>query len=168
MAGVALLLISAATPTQAVTVTGDVRANILASLSFTKGDTLDFGSISPGASASIVRIAPSTGARTLVSGDATLVTGGTENDGTFIIDGIGGLNVSVDIPVSTTVLGGFVPMTVDNFSWSYNGGTASNADGAVALIAGPSTLSIGADLHVGGSQDAAIYTGIYSVTVNYQ
>lgn len=169
IAGVALLLSVTGTPSQAVTTQGDVQANILSALSFTKGDTLDFGSIMSGSASSVIRIAPITGARTLVSGNATLVTGGSENDGTFDLDGVGGLSVLIDVPVSTLVTSGGNNMTVSNFSWSYDASTPLAADGPAALsLLGSLPLSIGADLAVGANQASGVYTGTYSVTVNYQ
>ena len=169
IASAALLLMGGGTASQALTVQGDVQANILASLSFTKVDTLDFGSIMSDSVGSVVRIAPITGARTLASGSGTLVTGGTENDGTFALDGIDGMTVLIDIPTSATVTSGGHNMTVSNFSWSYDGDTPSNVDGSVTLgLGGALILSIGADLTVGASQPAGLYTGTYGVTVNYQ
>ncbi len=169
VAGLALLVTAAGTPSQAITAQGDVQANIISSLSFTKVDTLDFGSIMSDTAGSVVRIEPNTGARTLVSGTGTLVTGGTEGDGTFSLDGVSAMDVFIDIPASATVVNGSHNMTVSNFVWSYNGDTPSSVDGVVTLgLLGPLFLSIGADLTVAANQAAGLYTGTYSVTVNYQ
>lgn len=169
MTAVALFLMGSGTSVQAITAQGDVQANIITSLSFSKIDTLDFGSVMSDASGSVVRVAPVTGARTLVSGTGTLVTGGSENDGTFTLGGVPGMNMFIDIPTSATVSYGVNSMTVNNFIWSYDGSTPSSADGPAALnMGGSATLSVGADLTVGANQPAGLYTGTYSVTVNYQ
>lgn len=167
-AGVALFVMGAGTSSQAITTQGDVQANILSALSLTKVDTLDFGSIMSGTTSSVIRIAANSGVRTLESGNAALVTGGNEQDGTFELDGVPFLNVLVDIPTSVTVSDGTNNMTVSNFAWSYDNGLASGVDGVVALGLGAASLSIGADLTVGANQPAGGYTGTYSVTVNYQ
>lgn len=169
-AGVLLFLAGPTIPAQAVTLSGDVQATILNALSFTKQDALDFGSISAGTTASVVRIAPNSGARSqLAGGTATLVTGGSEADGTFLLDGDGGLTVVINVPASTNVISGLESMLVDNFIWSYNGGgVQSGTDTATLANPGPATLSIGADLHVDANQAVGVYSGTYSVTVNYQ
>ncbi len=169
MACAVMFFMAAGAPLQAVTLQGDITANILTSLSLTKLDALDFGNILPGSQASVIRIAPHSGLRTRDSGNAVLITGGTENDGTFSLDGEDGLVVNVDVPDNVSVENGPYSMSVSNFTWTYNGGGASAGDGALTLLTGgAAVLSIGADLAVDAQQPFGAYVGTYDVTVNYQ
>lgn len=157
----------------AVTENGSIEAVILEPIVLSAADTLDFGDISPGTAASTVTIAPGTGARTLASGDAQLVAGGGEQDGTFNLDGADGEIVTIDVPAdgSITVLSGADSMDVDGFTWTYNGGAATVGDGTATLAVGGApghTLSVGATISVTNTQAAGTYTGSFPVTVLYQ
>ena len=154
----------------AVTVTGTAEATILEAVTLTAGDMLDFGTIIPGAGDSVVTIAAVTGGRSR-TGDAVLATSGAGNDGTFIIGADDGSQISVDLPENgeVTIAEGINTMQVDDFTWAYNGGAVQSADGNVTLSgAGPHTLSVGASLTVPASTAAAVYSGTYNITINYQ
>lgn len=157
-------------PGRALTVNGTAEATIIDAIVFSTADVLNFGTISPGAASSVVTIAPNTGART-VSGDASLVPGGGEQDGTFSLDGTDGEVMTVDIPANgdVTLTATLDTLDVNDFKWSYNGGAVNNTDGTLTLATGgPHVFSVGAALTVPANAVANDYTGTYSVTINYQ
>jgi hypothetical protein len=142
----ALGLAGMGSPALAASATGNASATIVTPIGITAGTALNFGTIDPGAGAGGTVTVFADGTATAYSGVAA-VTGGTVSAVT--LNGSGGGT-----------------MTVDTFN-SYTANTASTA-GTGALSAGADTLSVGAVLHVGGSQTAGTYTGTYSVSVVYQ
>ena len=155
----------------AITTSGNIEANILAAITLTAVDTLDFGRIAPGTIDTVVYVAATTGARSITAGDGTLVAGGGEQDGTFNLDGSDGLTVTITVPAdgAITVANGLDTLEVDSFEWSYDGGATTVGNGtAVLAVGGPDILSIGAELTVEPTDPAGTYTGTFPVTVDYQ
>ena len=155
----------------AITTNGNIEANILAAITLTAVDTLDFGRISPGTINTVVYVAATTGTRSITAGDGTLVAGGGEQDGTFNLDGSDGLTVTINVPANgaITVTNGTHTLEVDDFEWSYDGGATTVGDGtAVLAVGGPDILSVGAKVTVGAADSAGTYTGTFPVIVDYQ
>jgi hypothetical protein len=163
----ALGLAGMGSPALAASATGNASATIVTPIGITAGTALNFGTIDPGAGAGGTVTVFADGTATAYSGVAA-VTGGTVSAGTFNVTGSGTLAYNVTLPAAAVTLNGSGggTMTVDTFN-SYTANTASTA-GTGALSAGADTLSVGAVLHVGGSQTAGTYTGTYSVSVVYQ
>ncbi len=140
--------------------TGTANAKIIAPITIAAILTLEFGQIVTGASASVVRVTPA-GARSLVSGDATLA-GGTFRAATFNITGEPSTTYAITLPGGSATLTGTPSgtMTVDTLVSSPSAtGTLSGG--------GTETISVGADLNVGASQAVGSYTGTFAVTVDY-
>lgn len=166
------IILAQQNPGRAITVTGQAEAVILKALTFTPIDVLDFGTIVPSTSNdSVIAIAPNTGARTLVSGAASLIAGGGENDGTFHLDGFDGETVVVEMPANGSVKLQSVmeELDVHDFTWSYNGGPVITGDDTLELATGgPHIFSVGASLTVPQNMADDSYSGSYSITLNYQ
>lgn len=150
----------------AASATGTANATIVTPIGITTGTALNFGTIDPGTGAGGTVTVYADGTATAYSG-VTAVTGGTVSAGTFNVTGSGTLAYNVTLPAAAVTLNGSGggTMTVDTFN-SSTANTAGTTTGA--LVAGADTLSVGAVLHVGGSQTAGTYTGNYSVSVVYQ
>lgn len=171
LAVVALGAVGMSQHVNAATGTGDVDARIVQPITITAVDDLKFGDIAAGTGADTVTIAPITGNRTKGAGDAVLINGGGEQDGTFDLDGEDGLTVTIDVPADgdVVVTSGGDTMAVNTFTWSYDGGGVTTGDGTTVLaVGGPDVLSIGATLSVGAAQPAGTYTDTFDVIVNYQ
>jgi spore coat protein U-like protein len=170
VAGITMLGLSLPTAAAAQTTQqGQGQVNILRPLSFFKVDDLDFGDIVAGTNASVIRIQPN-GTRTVVSGNATLA-GSSGQPARFT--GLGTFNQQVDINVSANtiqLIGPGAPMTVSQFEI---GSTPTailtttprrfRITGAGGIYAFP----VGARLAVGANQTPGVYTGTFSITLNY-
>ena len=161
MAALTALGISATTTTQALAASepATTNATIVAAITISNTLTLEFGNLAPGAALSVIRV-DTAGARTVQSGDATLVGSGTVRAASFDITGEAGVSYDITLPASIVLNSGGNVMTVDTFADSL-GGTGT-------LPGGAETYTVGADIHVGIAQIAGAYTGSFTATVNYQ
>ena len=158
LAGLGALALDSA-PALAASDTGTANATIIAPITISANLTLEYGQIVTGSSASVVRISTA-GARSLVSGDASL-SGGTFRAGTFDITGEPSATYAITLPGSAaTLTSGGNTMTVD--TWVSSVGATGTLSGG-----GLETFTVGADLNVGATQASGAYTGTYSVTVDY-
>jgi len=140
----------------AATATGTATAEILTTLTLTATRSLDFGQVAVnGAGTLDVTSAGSTCS-------ALLVCTGTATTATFDVTGSAGSAYGATVPagsITLTSLGGDT-MTVDNFAADYPVGTT--------LVGGASSFEVGGRLNVGASQPAGVYSGTFSVSVEYQ
>lgn len=128
---------------------------------------LDFGNIeAPTAGgASVVNIDTS-GTRTVASGSAALVGGGTPGEGQCTL--AGDTTFGYTITVTDDVVSGPGPdMAVDNFDIT-DGATNGPSPYSAALVGGAAVISIGADLTIAQNQTAGAYTGTVTVDAVYQ
>lgn len=133
-------------------------------LSMEQVTPLNFGAIERLAGNSVVRIAPQTGTRTVVSGAGgiNLISSPPPTAGQFSISGQPNVSVSIALPSSTIISGSNGgTMTVNNFT-GYPSSTSSPLNNSGEL-----NLYVGADLNIGAAQTSGTYSGTYTVTVNY-
>ncbi len=139
--------------------TGKANATNIAQITISANLTLEFGQIVTGTGASVVRVTTA-GARSLVSGDATL-SGGTFRAATFDVTGEPSTTYAITLPGgSETLTSGGDTMTIDTF-------TSNPTPTGTLSGGGTETISVGADLNIGASQASGSYSGTYTVTVNY-
>ncbi len=153
---------SAQTQDSATASGAEVTAQIVAPIAITHVIDLDFGDIVPSAVAGTVTVA-TTGAREHTAG----VTLGNDagSAATFDVTGENNAHYSITLPEDDVVeindVGDGDPMDVDDFT----------SDPVIASgvldASGEQTISVGATLYVGESQDAGAYSGTFSVTVTY-
>lgn len=142
---------------------GTVTAKIVAPVSITQDQGLDFGTMISPSSATTVTIAASNGARTSTN-DSILVGTSEGAAGRFEITGADGQSVDVTLPSQVTLSNSSDgEMTVNNFS-VYNG---NNGETTFNLTGTSATMNVGATLNVGADQAQGTYTGSYTVTVSY-
>lgn len=163
--------------------TGTAQAVIVERLTLVKVADMDFGMILPSALAGTVTVNPVT--------DACSATGGVTSVGNacraavFAGRGANGLRARVTLSNITQLTGPGMAMTMDTFvigansSITFTGNTNSQGNGGGLLngngnqrysINDPSgifTLNLGATLHVNPNQTPGVYTGTFSVTVQY-
>lgn len=126
---------------------------------------LHFGSFTESGAGGTV-VVTTAGART-VTGSVTEITGGgLERAGSFNVSGSTGLAMDVDVtPTSVNISNGGDTMVVNNFNLVSVAGGDSNV---ITLAAPSSAFAIGATLNVGSGQASGVYTGHYTLTVDYQ
>ena len=139
---------------------GNISAKIVAPVTVTEAQALDFGTIlAPTDSTKKVTIAAANGARS-ADDEKMLVGTNTGKAGLFNVTGAENQRMTINLPSSTTLTGASGdPMKVDNFT--SDKGTELTLDGTSG------TFQVGADLTVNQGQDEGDYTGTYQVTVSY-
>ncbi len=159
--GAVMLAFSATTFAQ-VSATATATATIVSPIAIAKTVDMNFGNVAASAALGTVVLSPA-GARSATGGVTLPATVGTVTAASFTVTGTPGYTYAITLPVAAlTITSGAPTMTVD--TWT------SNPTPTGTLVAGTSTLTVGATLHVGANQAAGVY-GIpaqtFTVTVNY-
>ena len=140
----------------AATDTGTASAQIVTPIAITNTTDLFFGSIVADPAGDTISLDTANNA-TITN---TSVITGISTSGSFDVTGTTGAVYTVTLPGPTLISSGGNNMTVNNFS--HDGGATPT------IAAGGSTLNIGADLTIAAGQAQGVYTGTYTVTVEYQ
>lgn len=129
-------------------------------VSITWVQDLDFGTLAgDGTFAGTATINPVSGAKTVSGGVYDF--GGLHSPATFTVKGDKSATFTVTLPGSIILSSGGSTMTLNNFTSNPSGfGVFGNN--------GQATLTVGATLQVGASQPAGVYSGVFTVTVDYQ
>ena len=160
---IAITLIAFSVTTFAqVSATATASATIVSPIAISKTVDMNFGNVAASASLGTVILAPA-GTRSATGGVTLPATVGTVTAASFTVTGTPGYTYAITLPAAAlTITSGGPSMTVD--TWT----STPTPNGT--LVAGTSTLTVGATLHVGASQAAGVY-GIpaetFTVTVNY-
>jgi hypothetical protein len=159
LAGLGALALDAE-PASSASAIGTGNATIIVPITIAATANLEFGKLAAGTGVSVVRI-DTAGARSLVSGDTTLVTGGTEQAASFDVTGEASQGYAITLPAgAATLTSGANTMTVDTF-------TSSVGASSTLSVGGTETFTVGGDLNVGIAQAVGTYTGTFTVMVNY-
>ncbi len=166
----AAVLLSAMTmPAYADTATGQSSVAIVRPLSFFIIDELNFGTVLAGATAGNVILAPD-GTRTSTGG--VVLMGNSHQPGSFA--GLGSFNQRVDISITSNTInltGPGAPMQVK--TWIIGSTptaelTTSPLRFRIRGAGGTFRFPLGATLTVGANQVPGVYTGNYTITLEYQ
>ncbi len=147
---------------QAADGTATAAATIAAAIGIAKTADMNFGIMSPTASAGTV-VLDTAGARTAPGGNVTLIGGGTIAAAAFDVTGGAAATYTITLPGSVSLTGTGPAMTANAF-------TSSPTPTGTLSGGGTETLLIGATLAVDttGNQTAGVYTSAaFTVTVNY-
>lgn len=121
---------------------------------------LEFGTLAGDvAFAGTATINPVTGTKSVTGGVYDF--GGISSPAMFNVRGDKDSTFAVTLPASVTLTSGSNTMTLGNF-------TSSPSTVGVFDSSGRSTITVGATLQVGAGQAAGAYTGVFTVTVDYQ
>ncbi|MEN8169275.1 MAG: DUF4402 domain-containing protein [Pseudomonadota bacterium] len=146
-------------PLQAATAIATADANIVSTISVATRNGLGFGDISSSAVAGTVIMTPS-GSRS-TTGGTTINSAIAGSAAAFDIAGDANASYSITLPASVVLSDASSNiMVVDNY-------TSSPTLGGVLDGSGQQTLYVGATLNVGSNQPFGAYTGLISVTVEY-
>ncbi len=142
-----------ASAANAATAQAFAKANIVKQITITKNADLDYATIVTGATASTVVVSPA-GVRTCGAG---LVCSGSPLAANFTVVGTVGQIALVTVPgtVSLTSAGNTMSSTL-----------VSSA--ATMTLAASNTLTVGGTLSVGANQVEGVYSGQFTVNVDYQ
>jgi hypothetical protein len=147
------------TSAQAVTAVATVNVNIISTITLTTLNGLIFGDISSGSTAGTIVMTPD-GARS-ATGGTNINTSVAGSPAKFDVQGVANASYSISLPVSVVLSDtASHTMTVDNFS-------SSPTPSGVLNSSGQQTLFVGARLNVGSNQAFGSYSGLMSVTVDY-
>jgi len=137
--------------------TANMGATLVAAISVSTLNNLNFGFVVPGSTVGTVVMLPNFGAPRSATGGAVLGNLGSASAGRFWVDGKAGSTYAITLPGSITVSDGTNSMTVNTFtSFPASTGTV------------PGDLWVGATAQVGANQVfTAPFSGTFSVTVNY-
>jgi Domain of unknown function (DUF4402) len=164
--GCAALCASAAA--QAAAQSGTVSVITLTRTSIVNSAPLDFGTIIPAAAAGTVSINAQTGART-----ATVVTptGGTFSRAEFVAAGtpLRIVTLTLNPSPTITITSGANSMTINQLRVSVDGGPPQPFGPNQLLgVFGVISFDVGGRLNVGANQAPGLYTGSFTLTMDYQ
>ncbi len=144
----------------ASTSTATVTANIVRTISITNLNNMVFGDISASSSSGTV-IVNASGSRS-ATGGATINTAVSGGPATFEVIGDTNAVYSISLPSAVT-------LTTPGGDTILVNGFTSNPDTGSALLdaSGKQTISVGSALNTSAFQPFGAYSGIMSVTVNY-
>ena len=139
--------------------TGNISAKIVAPVTVTETQGLDFGTIlAPTDSAKTVTI--STDGSRSDGGSGILVNTNPGKAGLFNVTGADSQTMTIKVPNTVTLTStGGGSMTVNNF--------VTEPDSELTLSGTSGQIKVGADLAVSQGQAEGDYTGTYTVTVSY-
>ncbi len=148
---------------QAADGTATAAATIAAAIGIAKTADMNFGIMSPTASAGTV-VLDTAGARTAPGGNVTLIGGGTIAAAAFDVTGGAAATYTITLPgADVTLTSGGDTMTIAFATFNDSLGGAGTLDGT-----GNESFTVGATLSVAAAQPAGNYLSAgFTVTVNY-
>jgi hypothetical protein len=145
-----------------VTATSPASATIVGPIGISNTTPMNFGNVAVSAALGTVVMDPA-GGRTVTGGCTLPVITGGPTAAVFNVTGAANYTYAITLPAAATTLSdGTNTMTVD--TW-----TSTPTPTGTLSAGGTQTLTVGATLHVAGSQVAGTYNSVapFSVTVNY-
>lgn len=148
-------------PAQAATsasASNTASAIVITPITIATTANLVFGTVQPKTTAGSVTVSAS-GTRT--GSNVVLSSMALGNAARFNITGYANANFTIALPSSITLTGPGTAMTLNSF-------TSSLGTSATISATGTATLGIGGTLAIAANQAPGVYSGSFSVTVNYQ
>ena len=153
---------------QLVTKSNSAGGEIVAPITLTSVNKLEFGRIATGTVAGSVVLTPA--AAPGITYDVVLAVpgGATRSAASYDVTGTGGYKYAISVPTGSITLAGSAAgtsMTVSGFN-ALSVGTP-NTTGGTLTTGGTDVFYVGGTLNVGASQAAGVYSGTFNVSVNY-
>lgn len=142
-------------------------ANIIAPITISELTALHFGSLSVSGSLGTC-VLSTTGVRSRTGGVALSSFLPAATNAAYTVSGANNATFTITLPSTITVTesGTSTTMTIDNLN-ARVGGAGADATTGTLSVAGVATFSVGGTLKVAVDQVAALYAGIFDVTVAY-
>ena len=137
---------------------GTANATVSRTLTVNEETPMSFGIIATNAQRDTVTLSP---AGILTSGVEPYQFSGSSSPATFTASGIEGTPVTISFSTGDRLTGPGRAMRLNNFQ--HDAGTTPLLDNTGSL-----TFNVGADLRVRRNQASGLYSGSYTITVNYQ
>ena len=135
------------------------KARIITPITLANSQALDFGIIARGTTdATVVVAANAAPSRSVLTGDAVILTSAPQTAAKFTVGGEDGKTYAITIPTTQTIISGANHLDITSF-------TCSN--GTSGTIGTNNEFYVGGTLSVPVAAVAASYTGTFNVTVNY-
>lgn len=138
--------------------TNSASATVVAPVTLVKTADLLFGSVAPSSFTSGTVTVYPTGGR--ISSNVVLSLTNSGNPASFYLTGNPGAGFSIDLPSSIILTGPGNSMQLTTFTSSPSSIGSFNASGNA-------TINVGGTLTVGANQAAGVYSGSFSITVDY-
>lgn len=138
--------------------TNSASATVVAPVTLVKTADLLFGSVAPAAFASGTVTVYPTGGR--IGSNVVLSLTNSGNPASFYLTGNPGAGFSIDLPNSIILTGPGNSMQLTTFTSSPSSVGSFNASGNA-------TINVGGTLTIGANQAAGVYSGSFSITVDY-
>ncbi len=149
-----------ATGAHAATATADATAQILQQVQISKTGDLNFGTIVPDTAASgVVSVAANAAGTRSCAANLTCAGAASVSSASFNVTGANGQNVDVSGLAGLTQLSD----GTNNMAIALSGSTP-----VLAMTGSAVPLYVGGDLTVAANQPAGVYSGTFSVSVDYQ
>lgn len=172
LAAACLLPLSAPAQAQSVSATANSQAVVVAPLSLSANQAMNFGRIAPSAAGGTVALNPDTNVCTVTG---TIVRVGPCQPAEFTGMGVRRMRVRITLPTTITLTraGGGATMTVNNIVLDPTPdlvpiGNGNNRRWEIQPNDGIFDFRIGGTLTVGANQLGGTYNGTFVVTVQYQ
>ena len=133
-------------------------ATVVAPVTLVKTADLLFGSVAPASFASGTVTVDPTGGR--ISSNVVLSSMNLGSPASFYLTGNPGAGFSINLPSSITLTGPGNSMQLTTF-------TSSPASIGSFNVSGNATINVGGTLTVGANQAGGVYSGSFSITVDY-
>nr|AWD72169.1 hypothetical protein pE5SP1_p053 [Polaromonas sp. E5S] len=163
-----LIMAGGAMAQSTATGTGTSNATVIAPITITPVNTLEFGNVVAGAGT--VTIAPAGGRTDSVAALSPGTQIGTVRAATFNVGGQGAFTYAITLPTAAVELkdSAATPNTMSVSAFTVASGGTGTVSGSVGTLAGGAgNLNVGATLNVASLQVPGAYTGTYTVTVAY-
>jgi hypothetical protein len=166
----AIVLMTASNAKAQSSTSADAFATIIAPITIAKAVDMNFGNVAVQGATSVGGAAGTGGTVVLAPGGTRTATGGVTLPGSvgtvtaasFNVTGDGNRTYAITLPSSDVTLthsGNVATMAINAFT--------SNPSGTGTLSSGAQTLNVGATLNVAVGQLPGVYTGQFTVMVNY-
>ncbi len=148
----------------------NAKTRVVTPATLTKNTDLDFGRVIVGTTASTVTINAQTGVRTITG--TVVLAGTTATTARFTGTAEAGTSVRLTAGAPSIVLsrsGGGSTITLNAFRVSMNGGAPQTLPRNYVMPAsGKNSFAIGGRIAVPANRLAGVYTGTFSITMDYQ
>ncbi len=158
------------------TVNASAGASIIVPMRLTEQNSLNFGSTNKqsGVAGSVV-LSTSDASRDFIGGVSGSSAGDAASNAIFNLYGKDSSSYSITLPTSITVVEpGSMSMTIDELKIRFSGGAgdiaingANNSISKMLSSDGTDSFRLGGKLNIQPEQAAGLYSGTYSITVDY-
>lgn len=150
-----------------VSAVNNAGGEIIAPLTIVKDINLEFGKLAVQASTSgTIVLTPAAATSPTATGGVTLMTGTTRTAAKYNVGGAASYGYAITVPAtSVTITSGLNTMTITDFT--FGSAIGHTLSGGTLSAGGIDDFYVGGTLNVAAAQVVGVYTGTFTVSVNY-